>query len=83
VLTRNFFAPLRTIDIDTDTTGAENTLPEQEASRKPCRPPPIVMTSTTNLIGLQRDLKVHGKGGYEFRNTRNGTPIIKNKKKAE
>jgi hypothetical protein len=40
LLTRNFFAPLRTTDMDTETTGAENTLLEQEALRKPSRPPP-------------------------------------------
>jgi hypothetical protein len=40
------------------------------------RPPPAVMTSTTNLIWLQNDLKEHIKGEYEFRNTRNGTRII-------
>jgi hypothetical protein len=34
------------------------------------------MTSTTNLIQLQSDLKEHAKGEYEFRNTRNGTRII-------
>jgi hypothetical protein len=34
VITGNFFTPLRTNDMDTETTGAENTLPEQEAPRK-------------------------------------------------
>jgi hypothetical protein len=34
VPTRNTFAPLRTTDMDTETTGVENTLPEQEAPRK-------------------------------------------------
>jgi hypothetical protein len=29
----NYFAPLRTTDMDTETTGAENTLPEQEAPK--------------------------------------------------
>jgi hypothetical protein len=62
--------------MDTETTGAENTLPEQEIPKKSGRPPPIVMTSTTNLIRLQSDLKEHVKGEYEFRNTRNGTRII-------
>jgi hypothetical protein len=52
------------------TTEAENTQPEQEAPNKSGRPPPIVMTSTTNLIRLQTDLKEHDKGEYEFRNTR-------------
>jgi hypothetical protein len=40
VSTRNFFAPLRTPDMDTETTGAENTLPEQETPKKSGRPPP-------------------------------------------
>jgi hypothetical protein len=42
--TRNLFAPLRTNEMDMETSGAENTLPEQEAPRKSDRPPPIVMT---------------------------------------
>jgi hypothetical protein len=45
----NLFAALRTTDMDTDITGAENTLPEQEAFRKTGGPPPIVMTSITDL----------------------------------
>jgi hypothetical protein len=40
VLIRNFFAPLRTTDMDTETTGAENSLPEQEAPKRSGRPPP-------------------------------------------
>jgi hypothetical protein len=52
--------------MDTETTGAENTLPEQEAPRKSGRNPPIVMTPTTNLIRLQSDLKEHVKGEYKF-----------------
>jgi hypothetical protein len=52
----NFFAPLRTTDKDTVTTEVEYTLPEQEAPRKPGRPPPTVMTSTTNLIQIQSNL---------------------------
>jgi hypothetical protein len=69
VLTRNFFTPLGTTDMDTETTEAENTLPEHEAPNKSGRPPPIVMTSTTNLIRLQTDLKYHVKGEYDPRNT--------------
>jgi hypothetical protein len=60
--THNFFVPLRTTDIDTETTGAKNTLPEQGAPKISGRPPPIVMTSTTNLIQLQSDLKEYIKG---------------------
>jgi hypothetical protein len=57
VLTRNFFAPLRTTDTDTETAGAENTLPKQDSLRQPSRPPPIVMTSTTNRIRLETTSK--------------------------
>jgi hypothetical protein len=60
----------------TETTGAANALPEQETPKKSGRPPPVVMTSITNLIRLQSDLNAHIKGEYEFRNTRNGTRKI-------
>jgi hypothetical protein len=62
--------------MDTGITGAVNTPPEQEAPRKPGRPPSVMTTSTTNLIRLQGDLKDQIKGEHEFRNTRNGTRII-------
>jgi hypothetical protein len=61
VLTRNIFAPLRTTDMNMETTGAENTLPEQDTPRKSSRPPPIMVTSTTNLNRLQSDLKPTSK----------------------
>jgi hypothetical protein len=76
VLTRIFFAPLRTTDMDTEVPGAENTLAEQETDRERGRLPPIMMISTTNLIRLQSELKDHVKGEYEFRNTPNGTRTI-------
>jgi hypothetical protein len=62
--------------MDMETNGAESTLPEQKVPRKSGRPSPIVMTSTTNLIQLQSDLKEHVNGEYEFRNARNGTRVI-------
>jgi hypothetical protein len=34
----------------------QRTLPEQEVTRKPGRPPTIAMTSTANLIRIQSDL---------------------------
>jgi hypothetical protein len=43
--------------MDTDSTGAENALPEEEVPRKLGRPPPIMMTFATNIIQLQSDLK--------------------------
>jgi hypothetical protein len=36
------------------------------------RPPPIVLTSSVNLIQLQKTLKDLARGSLEFRNTRNG-----------
>jgi hypothetical protein len=63
VLTHNFLAPLRTTDMDMKATGAENTLPESGG------PPPIMTTSTTNVIRLQRDLRDQVKGEYEFQNS--------------
>jgi hypothetical protein len=71
---RSFFTPLRNTDMDTK-TGAQNALPEQEASRKSSRPP-LTMTATTNLIRLQINLRKYAKGEYESRNTRNGTRYI-------
>jgi hypothetical protein len=62
VLTRNFFAPLRTTDMDTETTEAENTLPVHEVPRYSGRPTPIEMTSNMNLIRLQSNLNDHVKG---------------------
>jgi hypothetical protein len=76
VTTRNFFAPLRTTNMDTDSSGSE-TIPQEEAvPAKTCRPPPIILTSATNLIQLQKQLKNVVKEDFEFRNTRNGTKVI-------
>jgi hypothetical protein len=62
VLTSKFFAPLRTTDMETETTEAKNTLPirrlpENQVGSQPA----IVMTSTTNPIRLQSDLKTASK----------------------
>jgi hypothetical protein len=72
--TRNYFAPLRTADMDTDAT-AETVTPEEAAPPKTGRPPPVVLTSPTNLIQLQKQLK-NITENFEFRNTRNGTRVI-------
>jgi hypothetical protein len=73
---RNFFAPLRATTMDTDSSGAEATTPEETVPGKGGRPPPVILTSTTNLIQLQRQLKNVAKGDFEFRNTKNGTRVI-------
>jgi hypothetical protein len=72
----NFFAPLRATTMDTDTSGAETTTLEAVPD-KAGSPPPIILTSTINLIQLQRQLKNVAKGDFEFRNTKNGTRVIK------
>jgi hypothetical protein len=76
---RKPFATLRTNAMDMETTRTEKILPEQEALRQSGRPPPITITSTTNLIRLQIELKEHIKREHEFRNTRNKTRITHKK----
>jgi hypothetical protein len=68
VVTCYFLAPLRANYMDTETIGAEYTLPEQETPRKPGRSPPIMMISITKFIRLQSDFKDRVKGQYDFRN---------------
>jgi hypothetical protein len=75
VVTRNYFALLRTADMDTDTSGTESMPHEGAAPGKTGRPPPIVLTSATNLIHLQKQLKGVLKDNSEFPSTRNGTRI--------
>jgi hypothetical protein len=69
VATRNFFGPLRA-KMDTDSSVTEATTPEDAVPGKAGRPPPIILTSNTNLIQLQRQLKNVAKGDFEFRNTK-------------
>jgi hypothetical protein len=53
---------------------------EQQGQKVPTskagRPPPIVLTSTVNLMSLQKELKVLLKGFFEFRNAKAGTRIV-------
>jgi hypothetical protein len=62
--------------MDTDPTGADVTTPEEVVPGKAGRPPPIILTSQTNLIQLQRKLKNVVQGDFEFRSTRNETKVI-------
>jgi hypothetical protein len=75
VATRNFFIPLRATTTDTD-SGTEATTLEEAVPGKAGRPPPIILTSITNQIQLQRQLKNVAIGDFEFRNTENGTRVI-------
>jgi hypothetical protein len=70
-VTRNYFAPLRTAEMETDAVPHDEAVPGNTG-----RPPPVVLTSATNLIHLQKQLKGVLKDNFEFRSTRNGTRII-------
>jgi hypothetical protein len=74
--TRNFFAPLRESDMDTDSTKTEATPREAAAPAKPGRPPSKVLTSAVNLFLLQKQLRFVVSENFEFRSTRNGTRVI-------
>jgi hypothetical protein len=52
------------------------TLRAATAAGKPGRPPPIILTTPTNLIQLQKQLKDVVAETFEFRNTRNGTRVL-------
>jgi hypothetical protein len=73
---RNYYAPLRTVEMDTEKEDGEGQNSEVEKQQKTGRPPPIILTSATNLITLQAKLKVLVHVSFEFRNTRNGTRVI-------
>jgi hypothetical protein len=77
--TKNFFAPLRAkMELEGSkekTNGGE----QQEPTNQACRPPPINLTSVTNLLQLQKQLQGIVKGSFEFRNTKYGTRALTKK----
>jgi hypothetical protein len=68
---RNFYAPLRDT-MDLEVTGGV----QQEPSSQAGRPPPIMLTSATNLLQLQKKPRSLVKGNFEFRTSRNGTRVV-------
>jgi hypothetical protein len=59
--TRNFFAPLRTAEMDLECTHVEDTSEsptseKQQTSSRAGRPPPVILPSAINLIQLQRHI---------------------------
>jgi hypothetical protein len=74
-ITKNFFAPLRTLNMDTDAPGTEYRAAEEPVPGKVSRLPPIILTSDINLIQLQKQLKGIAKQQFEFRSTRNGIRV--------
>jgi hypothetical protein len=76
VATKNYYAPLKTIEMETQKEENESETAEVDKQRTTGRPPPIVLTTAINLIHLQTKLKELVKGNFEFRNTKSGTRII-------
>jgi hypothetical protein len=76
VPTKNFFAPLRTTQMDTDAPVAESSTEDASAPSKAARPPPIILTFAANLIQLQKKLKGVARQNFELRNTRSGTRVV-------
>jgi hypothetical protein len=74
--TRNFFAPLRTNDMDMDSPVVEEASqkpdgePQKKSPSQSGRPPPIVLTPTVNLIHLKKHLKCVVSDNFEFRSTK-------------
>jgi hypothetical protein len=62
--------------MDTDAADTECSAAEEAVQGEAGRPPPIVLTSATNLIQLQKQLKRVAKQLFEFHGTRNGTRVI-------
>jgi hypothetical protein len=64
------------LDPTEDTNNRTDGEQQQPPNSQRGRPPPIILTSTINLIQLQKEIKGLVKGRFEFRNTRNGTRIV-------
>jgi hypothetical protein len=81
VSTKNFFAPLRTKDMEMEypvVDGAAE-IADGEQQKSPSqsgRPPRIILTSVVNLKHLQKQLKGVINDSFEFRKTRNGTRVV-------
>jgi hypothetical protein len=71
IVTRNFFAPFGAADMDTDSSGTETTSKEEAVPGKTGRPPPTVLTSTINMIQLQKQLRsVVTRGMADFQSVK-------------
>jgi hypothetical protein len=51
---------------------------QQGTTNEAGRPPPIILTSATNLLQLQKHIKGIVKGSSEYRNMKNGTRVMIN-----
>jgi hypothetical protein len=58
--------------MDLEETGGD----QQESPSQAGRPPAIILTSATNLLQLQEDLRGHVKGNFEFRTSKNRARVV-------
>jgi hypothetical protein len=56
VTTKNFFAPLKTMNMDNDAPGTGSSAAEELVPKKASRPSPIALASATNLMQKQKQL---------------------------
>jgi hypothetical protein len=73
---QEIFAPLRT-EMELEGTKEETNDGDQGTTNQVGRPPPIILSSGTNLLQLQKSIKSFVKGSFEFRSTKNGTRVRK------
>jgi hypothetical protein len=66
VPTRKFFAPLRR-EMELERSKEEDNEGEQQGTNRAGRPPPVILTSATNLLQLKKKIKGIVKGSFEFR----------------
>jgi hypothetical protein len=62
--------------MDIDSSGTEANSNEEAVSGKTGTPPTIFLTSTINLIKLQKQLQNVVKGNFQFRSIRKGIRVI-------
>jgi hypothetical protein len=62
--------------MDTNSSSTDATTNEETVPGKTDRPPSIILTSTTKLIQLQKQLQNVVKENFQFHSTRNGIRVI-------
>jgi hypothetical protein len=77
ITTRNFYAPLRSEDINIQSAQEDGSEADQEgAANFTGRPPPIVLTSAVNLIRIEKDIRGEVKGDIHLKTTRNWVRVV-------
>jgi hypothetical protein len=79
-ITCNFFAPLRALEVDTDTTAGDGAdsgpLTQQPELKGVGRPPPTILTTAVSLLRFQGEKKTFMNGTFEFRTIRSGMKVV-------